>query len=896
MVGKTLGHYEILEPLGKGGMGEVYRARDTTLKREVAIKVLPEELSADPDRLARLEREAHLLAALNHSNIATIHSLEEADGIRFLVLELVKGESLEERLSRGPMPVEEAVELCKQIAEALEAAHGEGIIHRDLKPANILISPKGKAKVLDFGLAKTVEAAPRETDMSHSPTLTMAGTQTGVILGTAPYMSPEQVRSKPLDKRADIWAFGCVLYEALTGRRAFDRETIADTLAAILEADPNWGALPAAAPPLVHALIKRCLRKDPDRRVHDIADARIEIEEALGAPEAGLPLGADGSVVPASVETTFGIPWTTGVPIVLATAVVAVLSTWWATRPAPPAPEPLRRFDIRLGEEGHFGTELAISPDGENLVFVMGEGAAQRLYRRRMNDTAITPLPGTEGAWRPFFSPDGEWVGFNVEESLKKVSLAGGAPFTLCDGCAHPGNEGSAGAWSPSGETIVFSGFMHAALWQIAAEDGGEPVILAEPDSEKGERAYFRPAFLPEGDAVLFEIRRGDLPNQTSDIAVLSLETKAVRVIAGDGADPLYAESGHVIYARGRELWSVTFDPQDLTSTGEPTLVLDGVSPVFGRRFAVSRDGTLVYAPGAPRESRQLVWVDRQGTTLQVLAERPTLGSPRLSPDGKRAVVRSSEDLWIMEVDAEQPTLTPFTTGGASFPVWTPDGLWVAFSSYRAGWADIYWKRSDGSTEASLLTTSETALAPQDFTSDGRSLLYTENRPPQRDIVLLSFDEESTSDVVTTPDEDTAAALSPDGKWLAYVSRRSGQHDVYVRPFPGPGGGQIVSSGGGVAPVWGPDGRELFYWRTPGLRVVTLQTEPTLAVMDQEVLFENAALIRSNWRLVHYDTVDGQRFLMVRRLEEADPNPRDPQIHVILNWFEELKRLVPTGR
>ncbi len=434
MVGKTLGHYEILELLGAGGMGEVYRARDTTLKREVAIKVLPEQLSADPDRLARLEREAHLLAALSHANIATIHALEEDQGARFLVLELVKGESLEQRLSKGPLPVETALDLCKQIAEALEAAHGEGIIHRDLKPANVLITPEGKAKVLDFGLAKTVEAAPSEADMSRSPTLTVAGTQTGVILGTAPYMSPEQVRGQPLDKRADIWAFGCVLYKALVGRRAFNRETVADTLAAIIEAEPDWGALPTTTPALVVALLRRCLRKNPDRRLHDIADARIEIEEALGeGTDAISPMLA----APVAVEMTRGIPWKPAAPMAVAGLVVGSVVTgalvWTLVRPAPPPPVPVVRSLLTPSATGPVevrqDVNVALTPDGTWLVYVGAPDGNRSLYVRSLSGIEATQLTTTGLVPRnPFISPDGNWVGFwsAPPPTLHRVSIHGG--------------------------------------------------------------------------------------------------------------------------------------------------------------------------------------------------------------------------------------------------------------------------------------------------------------------------------------------------------------------------------------------------------------------------------------------------------------------------------------
>ncbi len=610
---RYLGNYKIIEQLGAGGMGEVYRARDSTLKREVAIKILPEELNADPDRLARLEREAHLLAALNHANIATIHSLEEADGIRFLVLELVEGESLERRLSRGPMPVEEALDLCKQIAEALEAAHGEGIIHRDLKPANILISPKGKAKVLDFGLAKTVEAAPRETDMSHSPTLTMAGTQTGVTLGTAPYMSPEQVRGKALDKRADIWAFGCVLYEALVGRRAFDRETVADTLAAILEADPNWGALPAAAPPLVRALIERCLRKDPDRRVHDIADARIELEDSGSA----VPLGsAEGDSGPSVVLGPRRIRLSLAAAAVVVVAAIASLLVWNAARSPMSEPRLLQRLSISIPASAGAVIAPLLSPDGRHLVWGVAGVDGVKIYHKSNDQEGSALIAGVPDSGitqdRSFFSPDSQWLGYSTGEGLWKIPISSGTPLNIHDA---PGEA----TWADD-EIIFVQDF---SLWRIS-ENGGERFLVAERDAQAGIARYGRPHFLPGGRGVLVEGWGDTADVATAGIWVVSLDTGKLTIVAEQGTDPMYATTGHVVYARpGGTLEAVPFDPERLEVLGPPVRMEQGVRMLPGNGMAwytFSEEGHLVYRPAAATWPRPPT--DRLGRSARKLHER----------------------------------------------------------------------------------------------------------------------------------------------------------------------------------------------------------------------------------------------------------------------------------
>ncbi len=923
MIGKTLNHYEIIEPLGAGGMGEVYRAHDTTLKRDVAIKVLPEDLSADVERLARLEREAQLLAALNHPNIAAIYGLEEAEtdegtSVRYLILELIEGESLAEKLSHGRLEVEMALGIARQIAEALEAAHSKGIIHRDLKPGNVVIAPEGKAKVLDFGLAKVHDAETADPDVSpdftESPTVVVA-TQAGIILGTAAYMSPEQARGKPLDKRTDIWSFGCVLYEMLTGRRPFEGETVTDVLAAIVEREPDWDALAEETHPLIHLLLCRCLEKDSYRRLHDIADARIEVVEALGEPRGVLP-----GVPPVAGYLPLWrrvLPWAAGVAIGAIVTGVTVLSV---TRSAPGLPW---QFEINLPADASLhldGNSLALSPDGSVLVFVANEGGTRQLYMRRMNQLAATPIPGTEGALRPFFSPDGQWVAINADGDLKKVSLEGGIPFDLCENClsTHAGwySADFSGDWGPPDTDLVFS--YGGSLWQIPAT-GGTPKLIAEPNSEEGETGYYRPEILPGTDGVLFEVRHGGNVGGKVGVAALSLDESEVQLIAEEGTDPQYAETGHVIYARGDTVFAVGFDPQDLRVSGHPTPILQAVM-VLGAgaaQVSFSHDGTLAYVAdtGVGEADRALVWVDRHGASQPVTDQLRPYDQPRLSPDGTRAAVgivsgewsrsiATGQDIWILEI--EQNTLTRLTTEGDDnrHPLWTPDGSRVTFSSAGRDESlvgSLHWKLADlGGQAAQQLLARDYTTFPADWSPDGRTLVARENVGSDKNILLIPFDDDGTpgtpSYFLATDFNERAATLSPDGNWLAYVSDLSGRDEVYVEPFPGPGGRRVqVSNEGGRQPCWGPNGDEVFYRNGDRMVAVAVQIEPRFEVMNREVLFKRKFFARTAHK-THYDIhPDGQRFLMI---EEPDPgeSPQQINIKIVLNWFEELKRLVPTER
>ncbi|MDA2935327.1 protein kinase, partial [Acidobacteria bacterium AH-259-D05] len=842
----------------------------------------------DPQRLARFEREAKLLASLNHPNIAAIHSFEHSDEVHFLVLELVEGETLAERVAKGPLPVEEALEVCRQIAEGVEAAHEKGVIHRDLKPANVKITPEGKVKILDFGLAKAFEGETLVTDISQSPTLTEEMTRAGVILGTAAYMSPEQAKGKPVDKRADIFAFGALLYELLTGQRTFEGETITETIAAVLKSEPDWKALPATTPWRIEELLRRCLTKDVHDRLDGIGNVRTEIKLAVDEPAAASP---GGETSPTQVPLwQRAIPWT----IAVLMAVMAGVGFWSLTRPAP---RPITRFPLVLASlpseqqlVGKGRHVVALSPDGTHLVYVYVDKIANsQLYLRPMDQLEATPMRGTEGGREPFFSPDGQWVGFWAGGQLKKVSISGGAPVILCE-ASNP--------WGASWElddTIVFGQGLDG-IWKVSAS-GGTPEVLVIRDSTEGKLAH-GPQILPGGDAVLFTLA----PSSNWDdaqIVVQSLETGERKVLINGGKDARYAPTGHLVYALQGTLLAVAFDLGRLEVTGGPVPMAEGVMDADTRtgaaHFSFSKLGSLVYVPGGQQFRSELVWVDRQGQAVPLIGDQVSFSNPRVSPDGRTVAVqvnRDGRDIWIY--DAELGTRMRLTVGGrSSDPVWTPDGERITFASDRSGGSpNLYWKPADGSGEAQVLLTREPTIIPFSWSPDGKTLAFSEVNPANAlDIWTLSEEGDATPFVATSFNED-GPMFSPDGRLLAYVSNESGNNEVYVQPYPGPGGKWPISKDGGAEPRWSHDGRELFYRQGQQMMVVAVETEPTFTVGRSQIVFEGDYQMQmSRAGNTNYDlSTDSRRFLMVKASEQE----AQTQINVVLNWFEELKRLVPT--
>jgi eukaryotic-like serine/threonine-protein kinase len=907
--GFALGPYRIERLIGVGGMGEVYRARDTKLGRAVALKILPDAFASDPDRLARFQREAKTLASLNHPNIGGIHGLEEADGVKALVLELVEGDDLSQRIALGPLPIEEALPIAKQIADALEAAHEHGIIHRDLKPANIKVREDGTVKVLDFGLAKALDpASGAGVDGMSSPARGMLVTEPNVVLGTAAYMSPEQARGRPVDKRADLWAFGAVLYEILTGRRAFEGEHVSDTLAHVLMTDPDWSALPASTPVPIRRLLRRCLEKDRKRRLDSAAGARLEIEEALTAPSA-----ADGAAAqhgPAPRRRTVAIASV----VFVAGVVVTALSTWALMRPAPAKLQPVR-FAIVLSAAQPmrgFNRDLAVSPDGTHLVYASGAPGDGRLMVRAIDQLDFVPLGGITGASGPFFSPDGRWIGFfsgTIGGELRKVSITGGPPVSL--GRTQGGSGGA--SWGLD-DTIVFAmlpSAPNAGLLRVPAS-GGEPTVLTTPDAAHGEQQHLFPSVLPGGRAVLFTITsRGPIEN--AQVAVLDLTTGQRKTLIRGGSQAEYVDpstgsgqGGYLVYAVAGALRAVRFDPVKLEVLSDPVPVVESVRmlPNGTAEFSVSRQGTLVYVPGGvAATARSLVWVDRQGHEESIAAPPRAYDMPRLSPDGTRVAVSISDqdlDIWIW--DLARHTLTRLTDapGRDWYPVWTPDGRRIVFSSERAG--GVAWQAADNTGTAERLTTSPPYMqGPASISPDGTLLIVNESLPKTGwDLRVLRLEGQAGGSRPTEPLVQTTAAemhgeLSPDGHWLAYQSDESGQNQIWVRPFPNVDGGHWqISTSGGITPVWARNGKELFY--LDGNNAVTsvpIQTVPTFSAGTPTKLFDGRYVGSPFWRT--YDvSPDGERFLMIKDNTTGDQTSTPASMVVVLNWFEELKQRVLT--
>jgi serine/threonine-protein kinase len=899
-------------------MGEVYRARDTKLRREVALKVLPETFAADPDRRARFTRESHVLASLNHPNIAAIHGLEESEGITALVLELVEGPTLAERLrdaSRlGPegagLPVDDALKIAVQIADALEAAHEKGIVHRDLKPANIKLTPDERVKVLDFGLAKALGPAEGgqgegarsfDVDAPSSPTMTAMASRLGMIIGTAAYMSPEQAKGKAVDKRADIWAFGCVLYEMLAGRRAFDGEDVTDMLVATMTKEPDWSTLPPSTPPRIVELLRRCLKKDPRERLRDIGDARMEIDEAMREPS---PSPAP-TTAPERVWRKALVPWTIAGLMTL----VGVIAVGSRRTHEPGAIQAAARLAVVVpdGDQLWLGAEygdspaLAISPDGSRLVYVASHGGTTRLYVRRLSEFTASPIAGTEGGFAPFFSPDGQSVGFFTERELRKVSLSGGSPTTVCQ--VSPVTRG--GAWG-SDDTIFFVDGSASGIRQVAAT-GGNTKVVTTVDLERGERSQRWPEVLPGGQAVLYTLETsGEGQGDGTHVVVHSLKTGESRIVIRGASSARYVASGHVIYASRGSLLAAPFDVTRLVVTGAPVPVLNGVrvGALDAAQFAVSQAGLLAYVPGgAEKEQRSLVWVDRRGHEQTLPIPPRPYSSPVLSPDGQRLALLirpgSTSDIWTYDVT--RGSLGRLTFRVAESPVWTPDGRRITFSSrvpltreyqeqqnfpwdYRLS---LFSQDADGNGTPKELLLRMGVQFPGSWTPDGRVLAYVDGdfTGNRLDIWLLTVGEDSKSTpFLNTPFDEIQPVFSPDGRWIAYVSNESGRHEVYVRPFPGPAGGRsLISIDGGVEPRWRRDGRELFYRSGDKMMAVAVATTAAFRAEAPHLLFEGRHL-QGGTRpgFPQYDvTPDGQRFVMITEPERVAPPTR---LHVVLNW------------
>jgi serine/threonine protein kinase len=909
--GAQVGSCRIEGVLGAGGMGQVYRARDTKLNRDVALKVLPDVFTDDPERLALFTREAHMLASLNHPGIAAIYGLEDTGGVHALVLELVDGPTLADRLERGPIPLDEALPIVSQIAQAVAAAHDRGIIHRDLKPANVKVQDDGTVKVLDFGLARHVESSPTTVDGEHevrnsaltatqrspvdqlkSPALS----QVGVVLGTAAYMSPEHVKGNALDKRSDIWAFGCLLYEMLTARRAFGGGDLAATLASVLKQDPEWEALPPDLPESVRTLLAQCLMKDRRQRIADMAVVIYVLDE-IGRTSSGTKGAAGRSrgprhLAPAATWMAFGA---------LLTGVVG----WAILQPRTSEPPRLTRLSLvtstlqPLAFHG-INSDIDISPDGADVVYRSGSATQWQLLVRSLNGTEARPLSNTTGGSRPFFSPDGRWIGFSGGAQIKKIAIAGGPAVVLCRivGATLRGSH-----WGPN-DTVVFGDSDPATGLLSVPASGGEPKVLTTPDAAQGEGDHWFPFMLPNGRGVLFTIA-SERPD-AAKIGVLDLRTLQRKVLINGGSDAKYVSSGHLVYVAAGTLRAVRFDSTTLEVLSDPVPVVDHVMAASGGagNFAVSTNGTLIYVAGGPGvqiwPSRSFVWVDRQGREEPIPAPPRAYASPRLSPDGTRIAmeIRDGEPaVWIW--DLRRKTLQRVSTGAfvERNPLWTPDGR-LLVSSNRGGVPNVYRVAADGGGAAERLTSSRWGQYASSISRNGSHLFLTQ-LSPYADITVFA-DVARSLDVLIK--HGKSPDVSPSGRWLAYQAvyppgEARQVEEVYVRPFPGVEGNRVqVSIDGGTRPAWDPSERKMFYLdRQNRLTAVSVQeTNSTLTVGAPKTLLESAYFSDAGPAPGRpYDLSSDGRFLMIKENATHDGRATPASITVVQNWYEELKRLVP---
>ena len=856
-------------------MGEVYRARDPRLGRDVAIKILPSDVAADPDRLARFEREAQVLASLNHPNIAHIYGVDDSAGVPALIMELVDGPTLADRIAKGPIPLDEALPIAKQIAEALEAAHEQGIIHRDLKPANIKVRQDGTVKVLDFGLAKVfdpVGAASRNGTMS--PTLSIHATQAGLVLGTAAYMSPEQARGRPLDRRVDIWAFGCILFEMLTGRPAFAGETLTDIVAAVVTKEPNWAALPAGTPHPMRLLIRRCVQKDQAQRLHDIADARIEMQELGVDPSA--------SVMSSGFLAVTRVRWLVLIPVALAVVLVVDLIGRAFWKGAATTSAPVARLELALppGVElyANNAPSVAVSPDGRRVAFIGVLAGTRQIYVRDLSGWNSVALRGTDTVQTLFFSPDNSAIGFiTADLALKRISLTDGLVVTL----AHGADQYSGATWGAD-DRITF--VQNRGLQQIPST-GGAIVQLTTVDKTKHEVLHTWPFALGTGRVILFSVITGDAT--ATHIEAVSADTGQRRVLADAGTSPLYASTGHLVFYRDGTLMAAPFDPNRLALTGLPVRVAEDLAVDFtGVPLAsLSRSGLLAYAPAGTGTTR-IVWVSRQGLEQPVTDGTRRFQSIHLAPDGQKIAVQYEGALWILEPTRGSLTrLTHGTTYG-SLPVWTPDGKRLLFRT-RTGMRSI---DTDGSGHSEAIAGSSTVQdIPASISPDGGTLAFIrQNADTSGDIYVVALrDHSPPQPIITTQGYDGGAQFSPDGRWLAYVSNETGTFQVYVRPFPGPDRRWTVSTASGTAPIWRRDGKELFYRSGNKMMSVDVNMRgDELTLSPPRLLFEQRYMYVAT-TLPNYDvTADGQRFLLVK--DESGSG----RVNIVFNWLEELKHQV----
>ena len=912
--GARLGPYVIDRLIGRGGMGEVYKARDSTLNRSVAIKVLPVPSVGDSERKARFRREAQLLAALNHPNIAHIHGFEESTGVAALVMELVDGPTLADRI-QAAMPLADVLSIARQIADALEAAHEQGIIHRDLKPANIKVREDGTVKVLDFGLARTLDLRPRSSaGPLESPTMSAGSTHPGLVLGTPAYMAPEQALGKTADKRADIWSFGCVLYEMLTGKRAFAGAEISDTLSRVISSDPDWAALPPSTPGPIRRLVRRCLEKPVNKRLADIADARLDIEEALS------PSGSSAGPIPDPVASRTwprALPWALAAACATALAVVLISGSPWRTTPIT---RPMR-LSVELGLSGEAATPaspatLALSPDGANVAFVpvKRSDAIPQLYLRSFDRADAVLLPGTDGAHGPFFSPDGQWIAFFASGKLKKIAVTGGEAIALCDA-----PNGRGGSWGEDG-TIVFSPDQQTGLSRVSAR-GGTPEPMTTLDAREKTQRW--PQILPGGKAVLYSSLSPagkDFDFNQGNLVVQALPNGARKVVVRGGYLGRYALSGHLLYLHDDTLFAVPFDPERLELTGPSQPVANRLisNTLAGTAmFAVSSSGALVYVRRfMDADVGPITWLDRSGRSAMLRSTPSAWTDFSFAPDGRRLAVSAPDgkqsDIWIDDLGRDALDRVTHFNAPSGPPVWTPDGRRIAFASMLgekevAKTWNLYWLQADGSGSLQRLATSPNLQTPGSWHPSGKILGFTEQGSANAadahyTVMLLPMEGDERSGwkpgkptpLLSGASDQRAPAFSPDGRWIAYESNQSGQYNVYVRPFPGPGSQTPISTAGGEFPTWSRTRHELVYGtRDRRVMIVNYSVEGDSFRADQPRPWPEAQLQPQRGHVRVFDLhPDGER-LVLPAVGETGPAPKWDRLELILNAFDELRRIAP---
>jgi len=888
-IGTKLGSYEILAAIGAGGMGEVYRARDTKLGREVALKVLPEAFARDAERMARLRREAQVLASLNHPHIAAIYGFEDSGATHALVMELVEGPTLAERIKQGATPLDEALPIAKQICEALEYAHERGIIHRDLKPSNVKVTPEGQVKVLDFGLAKAIEGDAWAARVENSPTLSAMATHAGFLLGTAAYMSPEQARGKNADRRSDIWAFGVVLFEMLSGTRLFAGETTSDTLAEVLKMEPEWDTLPANTPPRIPELLQRCLKKDPRQRLQSIGDARIAIDETpSGAPDAGTIAAQPDT----RTKIRERISWAVAALLAVGFAFAVGSYIEHAPKPAPAVVSeisPPANTNFAVGGNG--ADAPALSPDGERLAFAAtGTDGKQRLWVRPLDSATAQPLEGTDGATFPFWSPDGHYLGFFANGKLNRIDASGGPPLALADA-----SHGRGGTWSSDG-TILFSPGFNSPLFRVPAS-GGTPQPVTKLNASLQETMHRWPQFLPDGKHFLF-YARGD-SSQNSATYATSLDGGEPKLLVRGDSSAVYAPPGYLLFIRQGTLMAQRFDAGSLRLTGEamPLAERVDVNAIWQGIFTVSQNGILAYEMGSGPVNTQLLWYDRSGKQIGQTGTPGDYEEVNLSPGGSNLAVTAAEpvtqndDIWVYDLARGIKTRLTFSADINVAPSWSPDGRAVAFMSERTGMYHLYEKAADGTGKTTPLLIGDANETNPSFSSDGRYLIFVRTAVQTGSHgeiwALPLFGGRKEFPVVQSQFDLDLPVLSPDGKWLAYISAESGQDQVYAVPFPHGSGRVQVSINGGFLPRWRHDGKELFYL-SPDKKIMSAEIAEqgsTLVIGKVQSLF-TANPVFSGIRV--YDvTSDGKKFVIVGRSAQQAP---EPPLTLVTNWPALLKK------